>query len=152
MAWRCPACLSIYKNIFPQKMGKSKFLNTQRGGTGNPLQPSGSWDLLTNHLDGPASESQGLEFSMSYFILGFQLKALATRLKDRQGRPSCWWFGNVVGAWLKREAKGWKSSDSSEWLGWLSLADSIDTSSYCSVLMTVVAFCFGWVCLFLFSP
>lgn len=49
MKWRCSTCLTIYKNIFPQKMGKSKSLNTQRKREIMEklcsLCPGGSWDF-----------------------------------------------------------------------------------------------------------
>ena len=62
MKWRCPACLTIYKKIFPLKMGKSKSLNTL-GEENNGKNSTVSVLLvhkifLTNHLDGPLSKSQ----------------------------------------------------------------------------------------------
>lgn len=46
---------------------------------------------------------QGLEFSINYFTLGFQLKALATRLKNKQDRDRT---GGGLGMWLELDLKG----------------------------------------------
>lgn len=100
MTWRCPACLTIYKKIFPQKMGKSKSLNTlgdrNNGKKLFSLCSVGSRDFLTNHLDGPLSKSHmtGNFYELPPF--GFWPRYLTARLKRKQRpRTSWWWCGNV---------------------------------------------------------